>query len=267
MSLESTNTASTQLLLERLDEFHTISQRLQSVVGDIVDLANSCELCPDDENRLLDSGAVRCCSRELRDTAGRLECQAELDAAHDAIRRISMGALRSADVFGAIDDYDDLVAGEMALAKPILDALPAGRRIAFVGAGSMPVTPVHINRLTGRDVLAIDRDVEAVEAASRLLQLASIDGVRVHCSEGTHAHLDGVGLMHVATMADDKAGIVEQGLNAGIDHFLVRAGRSMCRLFYEALEVGEVEALGLRLAGQTDPSPGIKCQTFLFQRA
>jgi hypothetical protein len=99
--------------------------------------------------------------------------------------------------------------------------------VVNIGCGAVPFTAIHLARLTGARVIAMDRDNEAVECARRYLKASGLqETIEVVCGDGEQAaECEGARVWVVALQAAPKEGILK--------HFLNNAPRGTRAVFRE----------------------------------
>lgn len=139
---------------------------------------------------------VRMIAHDLRDLASRAEGELEFAWA----RRIADGADPGAELlrFPYLGNYRKLCRVEGGLIEAVLDDAP--RSVAFVGCGALPVTSLILAGGLGCEVVSIDRDQAALDAASEMAHALGRTDVRFGCGDALDADVSGFDVVVLAAM-------------------------------------------------------------------
>ncbi|MEM7274709.1 MAG: nicotianamine synthase family protein [Actinomycetota bacterium] len=250
---------------EALDPSPTVDaalgQLVEAVVGTRPPTAN--ELCHllDADDELTDRAVT------IRRAAGLAETRME----HVHARTVGhgtgpSGASGLASVLGSfpyLDNYRQLVGAEI----EAIDGRRSGRRVAFCGAGPLPLSGIVWHRRTGDHVTLIEVDIEAATAASTVIDALDqhhlVDGAALAIQLGNAATTDltDTDVVIVASLVDmPTVAAIAAMVAAGPGHRLLAVRSALglsARLTYEPVEVPALEALGLRHLGSVVPANAV----------
>jgi len=100
--------------------------------------------------------------------------------------------------------YRDVVRREIELAR-----LTKRDRVLNVGCGSIPFTAIHVARMSGADVVAIDRDREAVKLARQCIRRMNLqDKIKIYLADAVEKIPEDFDAAVVALQAEPKEAIM-----------------------------------------------------------
>ena len=129
--------------------------------------------------------------------------------------------------------YKRVVKKEIELAQ-----LTPGKKVLQIGAGSLPFSAIHLARLAGVFVCAIDIDQRAVKRARRWIRNLNLEAqIEVEHGDGKDFPPTGFSAAFVALQAEPKAEIIKHLMAASPPGFkvVVRQPREQFRSQYSAV--------------------------------
>jgi threonine dehydrogenase-like Zn-dependent dehydrogenase len=146
--------------------------------------------------------------------------------------------------------YDRLVNGEIK-AMPQMNDKGEGK-IAFAGAGPLPLTALILHQKTGRRITCIDNDPVACDLSRELLAKAGIKGIDVVCAAGADFDYKDYPFVFIASLVPEKDKVVEKIRERGQSTFIgVRSVERLHVLLYEPVDEKTLKEAGCRFASKT----------------
>lgn len=168
--------------------------------------------------------------------------------------------------FPYYDNYESLVGAEAEGITPLRGDREQ-RRVAFCGAGPLPLSGVLWRRLTGDDVAMLEVDADAARLASGVVSRLVADGlcspVGLDVVTADAATIDArlVDVVIVASLvpAQSVAAIANRlAVDGGQVLLAVRSAVGLtARFAYERIDPGEIEALGFEHLGTVAPATAV----------
>jgi hypothetical protein len=85
------------------------------------------------------------------------------------------------------------------------------RQLVMVGSGPLPATLIHIAKCQPQiDLLGLDIDAQALQVARKLVDMLSLDRIRLTQSDGLHHDYGDVQIVYVANLVSPKALILQR---------------------------------------------------------
>jgi hypothetical protein len=176
--------------------------------------------------------------------------------------RLTVADLRT---FAYWDCYHHLVQAELAGLEPHL-GLDDGERIAFVGAGPLPLSAIIMRARTGLPVTCIDSDSEACDLARELCRKADLPGMEIECADGTHYDYGSHATVIIASLVPEKAQVMQRiGATRPGAVVALRSVEGLCTLLYDPVDEAEIEMLGCSYLGRTGHNPNTINTTLLYE--
>lgn len=138
--------------------------------------------------------------------------------------------------------------------------------IYFVGSGPLPLTAVECARQTGRSVICVERDAEAVALSRRVIEETGVAHL-VSVIEGDGAALDytGAGLVIVAALVDGKEKTIDAIRKTAPEAMIgVRSAEGLRTLLYREIDTNDIVRRGYRLCGQSGINNEVVNTTLFF---
>jgi hypothetical protein len=204
---------------------------------------------PDDEAAaLLADRTVASVRPELHALCSRGEFELELAWAH----RIAASPAPHAELerFPYAGNYRALSRMELDVLATVVDR-PV-RRVAFLGSGPLPLSPVLVAGELGVPVDGIDRDEAAVTLARRVVEALGVPGVSFVHSDVADADLRPYDVVVLAALvgvsASEKRSVLRRlaGAMAPGAVLLARSARGMRSLLYPAIEPRALDGFDLQ---------------------
>ena len=160
--------------------------------------------------------------------------------------------------------YRHLVTGELRNLPPGLK-VRKGQRIAFVGAGPLPLSAIILHVHTGMRVTCIDLDPQACGLARDLCRKAGLAGIDVECADGARCDYRNNPVVFIASLVREKANVVGR-IGEDCPHAVValRSAEGLCTLLYDPVDEKELEAMGCGLLGRTRYNPEVINTTLFY---
>lgn len=256
--------AAHEVLIEE-EDLSPRNQRINAALGRLVDVLM----------RRYTAAQIACILNDERVTARRAAMLARLSEAEAAMeffwaeRFTRMPDLRLTDLaeFTYWSHYRRLVGNELrtlAESRACLSimATPSPCRgeckdegsgsVAFVGAGSLPLSAILLHVKTGLRVHCIDIDSNACELISVLLHKLGLDDMRVIHADAGALEYEGVPAIFIASLVPNKERVIRRirarNTNAVI---ALRSVEGLSTLLYEPVDTIAMEASGFRAVAQT----------------
>lgn len=187
---------------------------------------------------VLEHPDVRVLASDLRDLASRAETELEFTWA----RQIAGAAEPEAEIrrFPYVRNYRKLCRVECGLLDAALDDAP--RSVAFIGCGALPVTSLMLGAELGCEVVNIDRDRAALDAAAGVVRALGLSDTRFVEADAASVDLSGVDVVLLAAMV----GATEAEKRAVLSHLresmrsdavlLARGARGLRTLLYPPIQ-------------------------------
>ena len=165
------------------------------------------------------------------------------------------------------DCYRHLVQAELRSLGPYLK-LDEAESIAFVGAGSLPLSAIMVHMRTGLKVTCIDVEAEACSLARALCSEAGLTGIEVRCASGADHDYPPHPVVIVASLVPDKVQVMRR-IRATQPAAVValRSAEGLCTLLYDPVDEAELDALGCGYLGRTGHNPRAINTTLLYEAA
>ncbi|MFC0214482.1 nicotianamine synthase family protein [Paenibacillus chartarius] len=195
------------------------------------------------------------------------ECRMELFDSHQLSLQAN-GGLSCLRHYRNWETYEHLVRLEREQLRRLRRTDGNDNTVVFVGSGPMPISAMMIHLEEQVNVVCVDMNPDACEAARTLLERVGLgDPVRVVQAEGANYDYAGCGIVFVASLVSGKAKVFEQ-IRATNPNALVavRTAEGMRQLMYEAVDESVMETEGWRLLARTSPIHSHAINSTLFYR-
>lgn len=181
---------------------------------------------------------VRTIAPDLRDLASRAETELEFAWA----RQISGSEEPGSEMhrFPYLGNYEKLCRVERGLIAAALDEPP--RSVAFVGSGALPVTSLVLADEIGCELVNVDRDEQALDAAAGAVRALGLRNVRFAHAEAAATDVSGFDVVLLAAMV----GTTDAEKRAVLSHLcesmrpdavlLARSARGLRTLLYPPIQ-------------------------------
>lgn len=226
-----------------------INETLLSLVANVSRAYSDAE-----DARILGDARVRAIRGPMLEKLGAAETEMEFFYAEVFGRR---AALRLDDLrsFPYWDHYVALVATEMRGLAAACSSCAVGtsESVAFVGAGPFPLSVFLLQREMGTAVTCLDKDETACAAAMRLVRLLGLEGqIAFRAVDGARHDYRRHPLVFVASLVPNKREVIVQIQRTRPGAVVaLRSVDGVRQLLYEAVDEGEVAALGCSFLGRT----------------
>ncbi len=172
-----------------------------------------------------------------------------------------------------VADYPELISEEIAAinldhfdTNEMRDDVVRGE-IYFIGSGPLPMTAVECARQTGRAVVCIERDQDAVEMSRRVISDLGLDH-RITVKQGDGATMDyrGAGLVMLAALVDQKQDVIHAIRTTAPDAMIgIRSAEGLRTLLYKEINPKDITQHGYDLWAKSRTNDQIVNTTLFFK--
>lgn len=128
--------------------------------------------------------------------------------------------------------------------------------IYFVGCGSLPISAILWKQLTGKKVVAIDYQTDALENANKLINRLGVD-IELIQTNGKQFSYDSNGLVILANMIDNLDQMFQQLYNNNVKNVIVRTTHGIRTIYYESHQLNPIlEKYPYSVIDHSDPVSG-----------
>ncbi|MBA4495242.1 nicotianamine synthase family protein [Paenactinomyces guangxiensis] len=139
--------------------------------------------------------------------------------------------------------------------------------VAFVGAGSLPLSAILLSRQTQRKVICIDLDPDACMRAETLIRNYQLSHhISVIQADGREISYQPYSIIFLASLVFKKADVIRRIQKTAPRALIaVRSADGLHQILYEQVNVRELEALGLSLTARTESDHKVINSTLFFE--
>jgi len=137
--------------------------------------------------------------------------------------------------------------------------------VVFVGGGPLPLSAILHHMQTGGPVVCVDRDAEACESARRLISKLGLSAITALHADGAGFDYGGFSTISIASLVEEKTAVSRRIVSIGKRALVaVRTVEGVRTLLYRPADVLALQAVGLALAGRTEPGAEAINATIFF---
>lgn len=138
--------------------------------------------------------------------------------------------------------------------------------IYFIGSGPLPLTAIECARQTGRQVICVERDPQAVALSRRVIAEMGVERfVTVIEADGAQMNYAGASLVMVAALVAGKEKTIENIRATAPEAMIgIRSAEGLRTLLYDEINQGDVARHGYRLYGQSRTTDEVVNTTLFF---
>jgi len=216
-----------------------------------------------DADAVLDLACVRSVLPSLRDLLGRAEGEMEKYYAewYNGLDSIRLGELIQ---FMYWENYVTLVREEMNVLERVIPDWKE-KKIAFVGSGPLPISPLLFHLSTALPVICFDSDSEAVEHSRCFIEKCGLqENMQVIQARGEEADYAEFSLVFVASLVQPKEKVLSRiRATHNAAWVAVRSSEGVYRLLYDPVSPRLLDETGYEVWGKTAAS-SLMINTTLF---
>lgn len=140
-------------------------------------------------------------------------------------------------------------------------------KIAFVGSGSLPLSPILMHKITNAFCHCIDCDYDACKKSCQLIKKLKMDGsikvIRANAVDHDYSPYD---IVFIASLAEPKSEILDKIKSyPNVKKIVIRSAEGMKLLLYE--KVNEDEFKGFVIEDMTEPDKIVINTSLLLSKA
>lgn len=140
-----------------------------------------------------------------------------------------------------------------------------GKKIAFVGSGALPLSPLLFHLFTSASVTLFDSDIEAVNRSRIFIEKCGLkDKIQIMHIRGEEAYYSDYAFVFVASLVQPKEHVLAQiRLTQPTAGVAIRSSEGVYQLLYEPVSIWMLNEMGYQVWDQTIANPNM-INTTLF---